>query len=64
VLAGINNPFIALRVAGGLFPMRLMGSAETHHNPRRRMMSFALLYPSYSGNGGKRMEECGLPGDR
>jgi hypothetical protein len=25
------------------------------------MMDFALLYPSYSGNGGKRMEECGLP---
>jgi uncharacterized DUF497 family protein len=22
--------------------------AETHHNPRRRMMGFALLYPSYS----------------
>jgi hypothetical protein len=35
--------------------------AETHHNPRLRMMGFALLYPSYSGNGGKRMEECGLP---
>jgi hypothetical protein len=30
--------------------------AETHHNPRRRMMGFALLYPSYSGNGGKWME--------
>jgi hypothetical protein len=38
--------------------------AETHHNPRRRMMGFALLYPSYSGNGGKRMEEYGLPVDR
>ncbi|HEX2200590.1 MAG TPA: hypothetical protein VHH93_01010, partial [Gammaproteobacteria bacterium] len=38
--------------------------AETHHNPRRRMMGFALLYPSYSGNGGKRMEECSLPVDR
>jgi hypothetical protein len=24
----------------------------------------ALLYPSYSGNGGKRMKECGLPVDR
>ncbi len=21
--------------------------AETHHNPRRRMMGFAALYPSY-----------------
>ena len=38
--------------------------AETHHNPRRRMMGFALLYPSYSGNGGKRMKEFGLPVDR
>jgi hypothetical protein len=28
------------------------------------MMGFALLYPSYSGNGGKRMEEYGLPVDR
>jgi hypothetical protein len=37
--------------------------AETHHNPRRRMMGFALLYPSYSGNGGKRMKECGLSVD-
>src|SRR5919197_3030808 len=28
--------------------------AETHHNSRRRMMGFALLYPSYSSNGGER----------
>jgi hypothetical protein len=38
--------------------------AETHHNLRHRMMGFALLYPSYNGNGGKRMEECGSPVDR
>jgi hypothetical protein len=41
--------------------------AETHHNPHRRMMGFALLYPSYSGysgNGRKWMEECGSSGNR
>jgi hypothetical protein len=58
-------PGVAGVVAGD--SPRRMGRGDSRNPsqlPRRRMMGFALLYPSYSGNGGKRMEECGLPVDR
>ena len=60
---------LRIEFAGGLYHVPSRGArvgwveaiAETHHNFRRRIMGYALFYPSYSGNGGKRMEECGSP---